>query len=242
MPRKNFEDELEKLLASLGYSSVGTTGTILQQFNCCNNVSKINVKLTLLEATQNGSYFIFMPVKWHTAVNLSPDEIVANCQPFVPSNYCYVNRELKITGIKQLSSDVQTKKTIVHYKNNKAFNAFSNYCSKNFTYNNTNPLTTESCNQFTHTPSSLDTNTFYVGTSYYTDPNSPFPMLVHNEFDKLELEINLEATYLPGNPAMAWAETYLEISDIQVFYFNQDVALNSISMILTLAGFVLGML
>jgi len=242
MPVKNFEDELENLLTNLGYSNVGSTGTILQQFNCCNNVSKINVKLTLLEAPQGGSYFIFMPVKWHTAVNLSPDEIVANCQPFVSSSYCYVNRELKITGIKQLSSDVQTKKTIVHYTNNKAFNAFSNYCSKNFTYNNTNPLTTESCNQFNHVPSSLDTNTFYVGTSYYTDPKSPFPMLVHDEFDKLELEINLEASYLIGDPSMAWAETYLEISNIQVYYFDQNEALNSISLVLTLLGFVLGVL
>jgi len=237
----NYEAKIEQLLQQLGYKYLGSTGTIYQQLNCCNSTSKINVKLTLLQAQQGVDYFIIMPIKWHTAVNLSPDQIVTLCQPFVSSSFCYVNRELKITGIKQLSSDVQVTKTIAYYKTNKAFDAFSNYCSQNFTYNNNNPLSFQSCNQFTHTPSDSETPIYYVGTSYYTDPQSPFPLLVHDDFDKVELEINLEATYSIGDPSMAWAETYLEISNIKVYQLNQDEFLNELGLVLTLLGFVLGL-
>jgi len=224
----NVEAGIEQLLQQIGYKYVGYTETIYREQNCCSTNSEINVKLTLLEAQPGVSYFLIIPLKIVNVIGNNP-----TCVPVVAP--CITNTSIKVTGIRQLSSDVQQKTTIINYSSSSPIGTFDNYCNQNYIPK------PGGCDTYNREPPGYETITLYAGDSYYAPPNAPFPMLVYSKFDKLELEVSLHAQYPTGSATLPWTETFLEISNIKVYQLNQDEFLNELGLVLTLLGFVLGL-
>ena len=223
---QNIEADIEKLLQQLGYKYIGYTETIYRQQKCCGNNSEIKVKLTLLEKQPGVSYFLIIPLKIVNVIGNGP-----TCVPVVAP--CITNTSIKVKGIRQLSSDVQQKQTIINYSSSSPIGTYDHYCKQNY-------IPKPGCDTYDRTPPGYETIMLYVGDSYYAPINEPFPLLVYQQFDKLELEVSLHASYPSGSIPLPWTESFLEISNIKVYQLNQDEFLTELSLVLGLLGFVLG--
>jgi len=204
--------KIEQLLQQLGYQYVGQTEVIYKNCNTNQGQCSINFDQIILEKPEGGSYFLIIPIQWSMSINAPPD-----------SGLCYnysSTREIKVYGIRQISSNVQKKDLLIDINASGYLDQYSDNCQN---YDNT---------------------LLAVGDSYYMPYYKNMLMLVHSQYDKIELQISIQqnAVYNANCSSPYNAQCYLEIGPIRVYYVDMFTFLNNLSLILTLLSFLLGVL
>ena len=218
---QNYINTLQSLIQQQGYVLVGKTQTLVKQCNG-NPAGRCNISYstTLLERPATGSYFLIVPVKWAMAINIPLD-----------SGLCYMfstTRKISVYGIRQVSSNNQVKILITSLD---APGYLDNFVQ---------------CNQIDTTPYNYDYDITVLGAGdrYYSLANITIPLLVHETFDSIELdvEISIENALDSSCQNSYYAQCYLEISNVLVYYLDITSFLNNLSFILSLLSFLLGVL
>jgi len=214
---QQYIQELQKLIEQQGYTLVGQTETLFSQCNGSPS-GKCNISLStiLLERPAQGSYFLIVPVKWAMAINAPPD--AGLCQWFSAT------RTISVYGIRRLSNNNQVKELLTSFN---ASGYFDNFAQ---------------CNQLNF--SQYDITVIGAGDRYYSLVNYAIPLLVHESYDAIELdvEISIQNALDSSCQNSYYAQCYLEISNVLVYYFDIVTFLNSLSLLLTLLSFLLGLL
>jgi len=219
---QNYINTLQSLIQQQGYVLVGQTQTLVNQ--CNGNPAgrcSISYSTTLLERPATGSYFLIVPVKWGSSFNAPPDS--ALCYNFSSKAV------IEVYGIRQISSS-NTVKTLI-----------TSFDATGYLYTNL-----VQCDQIDTTPYNND---YYItvlglGDRYYSLANITIPLLVHETFDSIELDVTIQIENALDSSCLNsyYAQCYLEISNVLVYYLDITSFLNNLSLILSLLSFLLGVL
>jgi len=234
---QQIESKIEQALQSLGYQLVDTMENVINkcevggyQFVVSPSPVEIKIDQVILEKPLLGSYFLIMDFRWATAINTQTPGPCASVIPSPPGSY-YTKKELKIMGIRSLSSQLQNTETLIHINKECELNQYECNCG------------------------SYDEFKVYVGNDYYVPYPLVLPMLVYKQFDAIKLYVDVKSYYngtppiciLPGADCSSClfqdiAEAYLSIPKIKIYYRNTENYLQELSLILTLLSFVLGVI
>jgi len=184
-----------------------------------------------LEKPAIGSYFLIMDFQWATAIN---SQISLPCIPppwTASTTAYYTKKELKVTGIRNLSSQNQIEDTLIKIEKTCDLNQYECNCGD------------------------YESFKVYVGDSYYAPYPLIFPMLISKQYDAIRLYVDVYANANIAPPICLnplancssclyqnVAEAYLSIPKIKIYYKNTQQYLEELSLILTLLSFLLGVL
>ena len=234
---KQIENAIEQLLQQMGYRLVGTLENVISkcEFGGVSLLgvpqpAEIKIDQIILERPLVGSYFLIIDFQWATAINTQTPG-PCSAPPLTPPLGYYTKKELRVEGIRNISSQLQQTETLIEIKKECDLNLYECNCGN------------------------YDSFKVFVGNDYYVPYPTVLPLLVSKQFDAIKLYADVYS-YFNGSPPICIlpgadcssclfqdvAEAYLSIPQIKIYYRNTETYLQELSLILTLLSFVLGVI